>query len=417
MSEVWAIGALLLAGFVLAAFAQWRRWSPPLSVAVAVAVVLRGSVLVLSQARHWQPYDYAHDFPAAAAAVLHHQDPLEAVRAGGWHFLPPMAYVYAGIARLSDVTGIGWTALGRVVPVAADIVTVVLIGRLVSSSAGLRRLQYACNPLAILVCAVHGQLEPVALALGVAAVAEAQRRREYAAGGWLGAAIAVNSWPALLLPAVLVALRRRSAQVRALLATAVLPLLAWVSIPLATSGGFGVIGRSLHELLSVRPVTGEWGWTAVASTVRGTADYLVVSGSWQRIGTVLTIAGLCFAAVRWRRADAVTVAAVVPVIFLACTARFGTQYLLWPVPFLIARPTRWTGPALLALSAWAGAGYLWLTTFTSGGYWPAHQWWALSSVAVIPLMLLALPPGTRDASRRMPPRRVRELLRSGSSSA
>ena len=45
-----------------------------------------------------------------------------------------------------------------------------LVGKLAGGpKASLRAFQYACNPLAILVASVHGQVEPVALVFGVAA--------------------------------------------------------------------------------------------------------------------------------------------------------------------------------------------------------------------------------------------------------
>ena len=85
---------------------------------------------------------------------------------GGWHFLPTIPYVYGLLLWL----GIPWEIGGRLVTVVADIVLIPLVGKLAGGpKASLRAFQYACNPLAILVASVHGQVEPVALAFGVAA--------------------------------------------------------------------------------------------------------------------------------------------------------------------------------------------------------------------------------------------------------
>jgi hypothetical protein len=61
------------------------------------------------------------------------------------------------------------------------------------------------------------------------------------------------------------------------------------------------------------------------------------------------------------------------------------------VPFLCARPTRWTQPAIAVGAVWAGLGYMYLTQFDDTGWWVNHEWWAVSSVAVIPFLLLAMP--------------------------
>ena len=85
--------------------------------------------------------------------------------------------------------------------------------------AALRRFQYACNPVAILVCAVHGQVEPACLLFSLAAFAVVLRagtqisgRAAATAGILLGLGIGTKTWPVLFGPALLLALpsaRRR----------------------------------------------------------------------------------------------------------------------------------------------------------------------------------------------------------------
>jgi hypothetical protein len=46
----------------------------------------------------------------------------------------------------------------------------------------------------------------------------------------------------------------------------------------------------------------------------------------------------------------------------------------------------------MALGAvWAGIGYIYLTQFGDNGWWTNHEWWAISSIAVIPFLALAMP--------------------------
>ena len=71
-----------------------------------------------------------------------------------------MAFVLAGELKLGQATHLPWPVVGRLAPVVADLILIPLIGKLATDRGPLRRFQYACNPLVILICAIHGQLEP-----------------------------------------------------------------------------------------------------------------------------------------------------------------------------------------------------------------------------------------------------------------
>lgn len=386
---------MLAAGLALLLLAGRRRWEPSLAVSLAVAAGLRGAVLVLAAHRGWQPYDFINDFPDAANSVLHHQDPL--VTARGWHFLPAMAYVFAADLKLSTAMGVSWRFAGRVLPVVADLVTVGIVGRLASDAPRRRRFQYACHPVPILVACVHGQLEPIAMAFLVGALVAGRARRATGAGALLGGAIAVNSWPVLGLPGLLVMLRSTSARTRAVVAAIAVPLLSFVTIPLFADGGIAELWRSAKHVLGVRPVTGEWGWSAALAMATGSHGALVVSPSWGRIGNLASVVAILAVLAIWRRAHPLDLVTVVIIATLAVTARWGTQYLEWIVPFLVVRPTRWSTAASVAMSAWAGVGYLYLTTLDGSTYWAEHGWWALSSLPVIAVLVIAAPWRRRTA--------------------
>src|SRR5260370_4702165 len=202
-------GIRLAVAVTIGRVAAWRRWAPAVGVAVAAGAALRLYIAVIAMRDSWQPPDFMYQFTDAVIAVFHHHDPLRLPNSE-WHFLPAMSFVNAGMYRLGELTGLPWQVVGRVVPVGADIVLSVLGGAL--ARGGLRRrmaaFQYALNPVPIMICAIHGQVEPVASALGVGAVLFAMRShpRPRPSGVLLGLAIAVNSWPALLIPGVLHAL-------------------------------------------------------------------------------------------------------------------------------------------------------------------------------------------------------------------
>ncbi len=105
-------------------------------------------------------------------AILEGRNPVNS----GWHFLPAIPYVYGSLMWL----GIPWEVAGRLVTVVADLALIPLVGKLAGRGAGrLRAFQYACNPLAILVASVHGQVEPVSLVFAVAAYVVARGPGEF----------------------------------------------------------------------------------------------------------------------------------------------------------------------------------------------------------------------------------------------
>lgn len=394
--------SLLLAGGLAALLlAGHRRWQPPLAVTLGVAVALRLATLGLAASRGWQPYDFVNDFPAAAQSVMHHADPLVTARAGGWHFLPPMAYLNAGLLKLGGALGVGWPVIGRIVPVAADVCNVLLVGRLATRLPATRRFQYACNPIAILVCAVHGQIEPVALTFALAALVLARHRRAAAAGAAIGMAIAVNSWPVLILPGVVLFVRGLRARTTVLVGAVVVPLAFLLTVPLASGGGFHEVFTALRDVLTTRPVTGTWGWSAAIAVLNGSHGAPVVSSALGLAGDVVVLAAFALLAYRWRASDPLALVGALILGFLVCTSRFGAQYLLWAVPFVTLRPTRSTGPVLVAAGAWAGAGYLYLTTLSKSTYPSANMLWALSSLVVVVGLLILLLEGRPDVVRRL----------------
>lgn len=402
MANLLIFAVPLVVAVALCLVAGRRRWAPSMLAALAVGAVLRLIVMLLAWRFNVRPYDFGVDFPVAADNVLHLRDPVLNTREGGWHFLPMMAYVLAGQRWVSQITGLDWGIAGRLVPIAADLVLSVVIGRLSAERGALRRFQWACNPLAIMVCSVHGQLEPIALAFGVAAlvVARSDRpRRAVLAGLLLGLSIAANTWPVLLAPGLLLALPGLRRKVTAALSTAaVLGGLVLTEPLLFSYGGLSYVSH-LRALIATmahtRPVVGGWGWTAIAEGGHQTVDPSIGT-----VGTLILAAGVLAAMWWWRRADPLTFTVAVLLAFLICTHRLGAQYLLWPLPYLLARPMRGTWAAVAAASAWSGIGYLWLgTTATWNVWWMRHEVWALSSLVVVPILIYALP----WAHRRRPP--------------
>jgi hypothetical protein len=233
-----------------------------------------------------------------------------------------------------------------------------------------------------MVSAIHGQFGPLSLLFAVAALLAARGGRAHLAGVLAGLAVTSTSWTALIVPGVLLTLPALRPRLTALAWTAAVPTVFLLSSSVLLDTPWDRLPATLAGSLSARPVVGDWGWTAV-----WTAGHQEVSEALGAVGTPVLLAGTLLIGWLWRRAEPEDLTLALVLAFLIFTYRFGPQYLLWPMPFLIARSTRRTWPAIAAAGLWAGAAYLHLLV------WPdARQWWALSSVLVIACLIRALPP-------------------------
>jgi hypothetical protein len=409
--HILVVGLPLAIGLGLALLAARRDWAPRLAVSLCVGVALRLAILVIAVRDHtWQPQDLGVDFLDAANSVLQGEDPVNHLRReGGWHFLPFMAYLLAGERQLGLWLGVGWGTVARLAPVIADLVLIPLTGRLAAAgtdAADVRRrarccFQYACMPVAVMVSSIHGQFAPITLCLGVAALVAARAGRPHLTGLLIGLSVTSTSWSVLLVPAIMLSVTGVRRRLTVLGWTAAVPAAFLLSSWLVLDTPLHRLPATAQAVMATRPVVGDWGWTAIVTQGR-----LSVSPTLGDIGTLVLVLALLAAGWWWRRADPLTLTVVLLLVFVAVTYRFGAQYLLWPLPFLIARPTRGTWAAITAGAIWAAFGYLYTTRLDEGTWWQTHTWWSLSSLAVIALLIRALP-----WDRRRPPEPTRpEIL-------
>ncbi|MFI6919418.1 hypothetical protein ACIBIZ_05635 [Nonomuraea spiralis] len=435
-------GIVLVAGVLLALVAQWRDWRPPLYVAVLVGVAVRVLIMYTSAIDSWQPVDFMESFKPAGEAVLQGKDPVLASE-GGWHFLPTIPYVYGILLWL----GIPWEYAGRLVTVVADIVLIPLVGKLAGGpKSSLRALQYALNPLALLIASVHGQVEPVALVFGVAAFVVARGpgdpdrpgittdvvarvrngvsaygvgpsvRRVLGRGGMLrrallpgstdradlrrglltgllmGLALCAKSWPIWLIPGMLLLLPHLRARIAALAVTGLVPVFFLLTSPIFAGTTLDEIPAVIRTIQDIRPIVGEWGYTPWFTG----GDWALMPGL-ASFGTKLIYISVVAVLLLWRRADPIDLTTAILLVFMVMTPRLGAQYLLWFMPFLVARPTRWAWPAIIGASTWAAFGYLYMTQFSVNDWWYLHRDWSRASIVLLPVLLLAMPWGRRVA--------------------
>ena len=398
-----AAALLLLAiGVALMLIAQRRDWQPSLALAIYVALVLRLAMLAL--AWRTQPYDLANDFKTAGLNVLHHQDPILNTRQNGWGSLPVYAFVLAGAYWASVHLHVAWLIIARIPAILSDLGVVVLVGVLAHAAgerAALRRFQYACSPLPILVSGVHGQAESFcflfslgALALILRAGPQLSGRRAGIAGGVFGLAIASQTWPVVFGPALLLALPswRRRAQFTA--GAAGVMALLWVSLPVTVGTPVAKLPYILTQFLQTRPSFGNWGWAGLWLSVHPTKLPVWQDPLWLTAGTIgtkVSIAVALLAVWWWRRAHPLDVETASTTALLALTPSFGNQYLMWQAPSATARPARLSIPLQIVLGAYAAIFYLPMEMLTVKNWEMANALMMLISLFVIMFMVAALP--------------------------
>ncbi len=342
------VATTLLAGGISAA----RRFAPSLVVTLGVALALRMVVVFL--AYQHTPHDVAVDFLRTGQAVLRGENPLLSLPRYRWNFLPTMPYVHA----LEILSGLPWPVAGKICPVLADLASIGLIGALAGRErAASVRWQYAIHPLPLLVVAWHGQVEPTAVALGLTSLWLARRQRPGIAGVMLGLAVSVKTWPMLFAPGT-----ARETPVRRwvwLGAGGAAPLgLLLASVPLFLHSG---TAESVQALAAYRSYLGVWGWSGVLR-LAGFVDAGYAGPGidhYQRIGMALLLGTLAATALLlWRRLGGVELTAALTLAFLAVTAGFGTQYLLWPAALLLVAGGWRIWPYLTLAAGYAAIFYL-----------------------------------------------------------
>jgi hypothetical protein len=309
--------------------------------------------------------------------------------------------------------------------------------------ASLRAFQYALSPLALLVASIHGQVEPVALVFGVAAFvvargpgspervgvtdsAVARFRLELLGGGWqeaprralgmlaralkpgpsdradlkraalagllMGLALCAKSWPIWLIPGFLLFLPHLRARIVGLFVTGAVPLFFLVTLPIFAGTSLSQIPEVIRVIQDIRPIVGEWGWTPWWTGGHWSLEPLLA-----KVGTYLIYVCVVAAVLIWRRADPIDMTLAILLIFMVVTPRLGAQYLLWFMPFLIARPTRFAWPVILGTSFWAAYGYVYMTQ-DPATWVELHSYWSRASIVLLPILFLAMP-----WARRNPP--------------
>ena len=414
------IAALFIVFLCLALMvvAQRRGWKPTLAVTLGFAVVVRVAFLYLT----WKttPYDLTNDFHSAAKATLHHHDPiLDNFRPQGWAALPTYTFPLAAALWATIHFHWSWLITARIPAMVCDILLVPVVGKLVTASGGssglaaLRRFQYACSPVAIIISSEHGQLEPFCLLFAFLALVVVLNggqgitaRRAIAGGVLLTVAISGQTWPILFGPALLAALPTWRRRIQATAAGAAAWILIFVTMPLTVGTPVDKFPYLFKHMTSNQPTIGTFGWAGVWVTQHPTALPVWSDPMWVHVakyGTKLALLGVLLAVFWWRRAHPLDLATVSVTALIAITPAFGTQYLQWPVPSSIAKPTKLTLAVQITTGLTAAMFYLPMQMMQYPLWQDVDDGMMFASVALVIFMVIALPWQRRVWDRSQPP--------------
>lgn len=397
--------------------AQRRSWKPTLAVTLGFALVVRVAFLFLT----WktQPYDLANDFWSAGNATLHHHDPiLDNQRLQGWASLPTYTFVLAGAAWTVIHLHWSWLIAARIPALVSDIGVVYVVGRLVTASGGsrdtaaLRRFQYACSPIAIIISSEHGQLEPFCLLFAFTAFVVVlnggpgiSARRAVAGGVILAIAVSGQTWPILFGPALLAGLPTWRRRIQATAGGAALWVLIFVTMPLTVGTPVGKLPFLFKHMTSNQPTIGTWGWAGVWVTQHPTALPVWQDPLWVHVakyGSKLALLGVLVAVLLWRKGHPLDMATASVTALIVITPAFGNQYLQWPAPSSIARPTRLTLAVQIAIGLYATMFYLPMQMMTYPLWQDTDNAMMFASLGLAVLMIIALPWRRRIWDRSAP---------------
>ena len=270
----------------------------------------------------------------------------------------PVLWIYftAAAEAFHDSTGLPFSFLVKLPPIAADAAIAMLLRRQ-SPKIG---LLYALNPVAILITGYHGQFDSMMLAPTVLAwclwEAWTGPRRLYGTALALGLGIWFKPVPLVLLPIFLPRLKNH-------LERAVFVVLAFAPAAIGTLPYFLRWPEDVAaNFLGYSSWFGQWGypvlWMLVEYVARGTVPWWMpdpehvssVLHFMYLAGRFVLLAALGFT---WwwihRQRTSVLFGVVATfVAFYTATVGFGVQYLLWVLPFALAARERFVWPFTVA---------------------------------------------------------------------
>jgi hypothetical protein len=262
-------------------------------------------------------------------------------------------WVEAASLWLARATGLPFAVLVKLPVIAGEVWIVSLLRRLLGTRAA---WAYALCPVALLVSGVHGQFDALMLACVLQAIVDGEAGRHDRSALALSAAIALKTFPVLLLPLLLLPVGRDArlrwvalalGPVAVLLAPFAIVNLGGVRRELLGYGGVADLGW----IGLVRAVV----WSMIGRLPRSDARYwptLVPLAKWLFLAAW---SGIVAASVRGRlRLSRLDGGLAVFLAFVTLYGAVSAQYLLWPAALGLAWWSAWRAYRVAATVALAG---------------------------------------------------------------
>lgn len=356
---------------------QPRAWAVAIGVAALLALATKLTIALRTYGTNDVSYWlwFLEQLRAAGGVGLYHaSDPSNGTKF--FNHPPFMIHVLRALDWLSTATPLPFPFWLRLPAIVADLASLVLVWRLLAREPGerpapLALLLLAVAPPSIMISGFHGNTDPVMTGFVVLTIyLLARRYPAWAAGIAFGMGMNIKIVPAILVPALLLALPdfRRRAQ-------------------FALAAGLTFLVGSLPTLLHdpvfiVRRVFGygsfggHWGISRLLAHYLPEGDPLI--DTYTRIGRFIVI-GALLAATLWlhtrpRPVPLLRQCGLLLFLFLALAPGFGVQYLAWLIPWVVV-----LGAGAAALFYAASGVFLFLVyTYWSRGF----PWYLADSVSV-----------------------------------
>ncbi len=249
---------------------------------------------------------------------------------------------------LSEVTGISFRFWLRLLPSLADIGSLIVVWMMQATRTSGRLgqgglLMLALSPTSIIISGYHGNTDPIFIFFVLLAIYLLEaRQRTLLAGLAFGMALNIKAVPLMLLPAILFYLWPSVKKEFEFIGAAALTFFLG-SMPYILQDP-AVIGKVVFGYSSIY---GRWGWSLLAALLFpepprflhppydlvGIHAYFASVGKWLMVSVIVAIS---FRMNRGDRKPALFYqVGLIIAIFLTFTPGFGSQYLVWLVPFVL----------------------------------------------------------------------------------
>jgi hypothetical protein len=255
---------------------------------------------------------------------------------------PAILAPLAGMQYLENATGIPFRFWFRLVTTIAHLIAGLFVWRLISAKAA---IYYVLCPAAIMIAGFHGNTDPLVVALLLACIYAAERKRPALSGALFAMACSVKVWPLFLVPAFGLGLESWRARLRFCISA------AGVAAALTFPYLFGDSKAILSNLLGYHGSAGMWG--------------LSQRPWYARVGVPVTFSAIAGLVVylRVRHASLIYMIGSSILLFLVLTPGFSVQYLAWILPFCFLFGSQVGGAVYATSSVFLAIVY----TYWSGG--------------------------------------------------